>query len=377
MSRKSRSKRYRPPLGSIPGTLSIDPSLPPPEMRLIAYAADKFDERKLQRPDELKAYIDDPAWTVIWLDVDGLGDEATFEAIGAATKLHKLSLADAAHPYQRPKAEDFGEYIFVIARAPFRENSDCLDTEQVSLCLEKRLVITFQERAKPGDCFDPVRERLRKSIGLLRQRGPDLLAAALLDSTIDAFFPVLEVLGEQLDLLEQQAMTNLDPAMMRELHRIRRDFLTVRRAAWPLREAVGSLAREHEGLIAESTRPYLRDCYDHTVQIIDLVETGRELGASLMEMHLSLASHRMNEIMKVLTIITTIFIPLSFIAGIYGMNFDTRHPMNMPELRSPYGYVGVLIAMTLIAGAMVYGFWRRGWIGRGPNSRRQPPGRPH
>jgi magnesium transporter len=255
--------------------------------------------------------------------------------------------------------EDFGKYVFVVILAPLVGPLGVLDTEQISLCLGERLVLTFQERAKPGDCFGPVRDRLRKGVGLLRHRGSDLLAAALTDAVIDAYFPVLENLGEQLDEIEQRAMADLDPENMRALHHVRRDFLTVRRAAWPLREAMGALSRDATPLIVDTTRPYLRDCYDHAVQIIDLVETGRELGASLMEMQISMASHRMNEIMKVLTIITTIFIPLSFIAGIYGMNFD-----HMPELRWRYGYPAMLVVMSIIAACMVYWFWRRGWIGR-------------
>lgn len=342
-------------------------------MRLFAYSADKFEERAIERPELLKDYLADPRWSVVWLDIDGLGDAHVLEAVGAAVNLHKLSLADAAHPYQRPKVEDFGKYIFAVLVAPIgcTGADSAVDTEQISLCLGERFVLTFQERAKPGDCFGPVRERIRKSVGQLRHRGPDLLAAALIDATIDAYFPLLEDLGERLDAIEERAMSDLDPATMRSLHRVRRDFLTVRRAAWPLREAMGALYRDQTPLITEGTRPYLRDCYDHTVQIIDLVETGRELGTSLMEMHLSLASHRMNEVMKVLTIITTIFIPLSFIAGIYGMNFDTRHPLNMPELRSPYGYVTVLMAMGLIAAGMVFGFWRRGWLGGGSRRTRE------
>ncbi len=337
-------------------------------MRLIAYSPDKFEEHTLDRPEHLKGYLADPKWTVVWLDIDGLGDAQALEAVGSAVNLHKLSLADAAHPYQRPKVEDFGQYIFAVILAPILGVDKSLDTEQISLCLGERFLLTFQERAKPGDCFGPVRDRLRKGVGLLRHRGPDLLASALIDATIDAYFPILEDLGEQLDQLEERAMARLDPQTMRALHHVRRDFLTIRRAAWPLREAMNSLHRDQTPLIADTTRPYLRDCYDHTVQIIDLVETGRELGASLMEMHLSMASHRMNEIMKVLTIITTIFIPLSFIAGIYGMNFDTSKPLNMPETRYPYGYIAVLITMGLIAAAMVYGFWRSGWIGRKPRS---------
>ena len=228
----------------------------------------------------------------------------------------------------------------------------------------KGFVLSFQEANKPGDSFDRVRDRIRKSSPAIREKSADYLLYALMDAAIDAYFPLLENLGEQLDELENAAMQHMDPATMRRLHQLRREFLTVRRAAWPLREAVGVLHRDSMQLVTDSTRVYFRDCYDHTVQIIDLVETGRELGTGLMEMHLTMASHRMNEIMKVLTIITTIFIPLSFIAGIYGMNFDTTHPLNMPLLRWKYGYITIIGVMALIAAVMVYLFWRNGWIAK-------------
>jgi magnesium transporter len=357
---------HRPPAGSAPGTLIVDPAAPAPVMHLIAYGPEQIEEKTLGSAEQLGQYLNSDRWPVVWLDVDGLGDAALLETIGAAAGLHRLSLADVAHPYQRPKVEDFGAYLFVVARAPFRiAGPDAtLDTEQVSLCLGKRFVLSFQEQAKPGDSFDGVRDRLRRSIGAIRAKGPDYLLYALLDASIDAYFPLLEDLGEQMDRLEQAAMTGLEPDTMRRLHRVRREFLTVRRAAWPLREAMGHLHRDQTPLVADNTRIYLRDCYDHTVQILDLVETGRELGTGLMDVHLTLASHRMNEIMKVLTIITSIFIPLSFIAGIYGMNFDTSHRWNMPELRAPYGYIFVLVVMVLLAGAMMFAFWRRGWIGK-------------
>lgn len=364
---KKRRRPKRPPPGSVPGTIAVDPSVPPaptPEMRLLAYGPEGVEERRVEVPTEISAYLQDQRWKVVWLDVDGLGDAKVLEGVGELAKLHRLSLADAANPYQRPKVEDFGDYVFVVARAPMRWPDGSLDTEQISVCLGEKLVVTFQERTKPGDCWGLVRERIRKSIGVIRQRGPDYLVSALLDAAVDAYFPILEELGERLESLEERAMMDLDRSTMRALHAVRRDFLMVRRAAWPLREAMGVLARDPTARIADGTRPYLRDCYDHTVQIMDLVETGRELGTSLMEMHLSMASHRMNEIMKVLTIITTIFIPLSFIAGIYGMNFDTSKPLNMPETRWAYGYPAVLLAMALIALVMMVGFWRRGWIGR-------------
>jgi magnesium transporter len=368
MSRQSRRRRsHRPPPGSTPGTLVVDPSQPAPQMRLIAYGPDVFEERAITTAAELTEPLGSDKFRVVWLDVDGLGDAAVIEAIGQVVGLHRLSLADVVNTAQRPKVEDFGTYLFAVVKMPVVAEGCDLDTEQVSIVLGRNFVLTFQERFKPGDCFGPVRDRIRQSKGKIRSRGPDYLAYAIIDASVDAYFPILEDMGERLDAMEENVLEGLDRSAMQHLHRVRRQFLTVRRATWPLREAVAVLHREQFPLIADETRLYFRDCYDHTVQIIDLLETHRELGAGLMEVYLSTVSNRMNEIMKVLTIITTIFIPLTFIAGIYGMNFSPdAGPLNMPELRWKYGYVTVLAVMLLIAIIMVIAFRRRGWIGNQP-----------
>jgi magnesium transporter len=238
------------------------------------------------------------------------------------------------------------------------------DTEQVSLCLGKDFVITFQEQQRPGDCFEPVRRRLRESVGKIRSAGPDGLAYALIDAIVDAYYPAVEHIGDRLDTLEDEVFA-AHPRVLKQIHEVRRDLINLRRAVWPMREAIASLLRDRSELIAEPTRVYLRDCHDHAIQIIDLIETFRDIDASVMDVYLSGVSQRMNQIIKVLTVITTVFIPLTFIVGVYGMNFHTdASPYNMPELTWRYGYPAVWALMIGLAGWMLLVFWRRGWIGR-------------
>ncbi len=370
-ARAKRRRTRRPPPGSMPGTIAVDPTLPPTVMRLLAYGPTGIEESTMHCVDRLREILHSgtmdggKTWPVVWLDVDGLGSPGLLEQIAAAAGLHNISLADIVNANQRPKFEDFNSYLMVIVRTPFAAPNGGLDTEQISICLGSSFVLTFQEQAKPGDCFDAVRDRIRKSIGSIRSRSADYLMYSLLDAAVDAYFPLLESMGERLDAIEESQTNHLDTGTMRQLHMLRREYLTVRRAAWPLREVVGAIQREPTPLISDTTRVYLRDCYDHTVQVMDLVETARELAAGLMEMQMTLASYRMNEVMKVLTVITTIFIPLSFIAGIYGMNFDTSKPGNMPETLIPYAYPTLLSLMTIIALIMLVIFYRRGWIGKG------------
>lgn len=377
-SPKKRGSRKRRRIGVPPGTLPASPTGRKAVLRVIAYGPTGHEEIQLTSLDQFTALVTSGRWPVVWLDVDSVTDTQTLESVGTSLGLHRLTLEDVANTYQRSKVEDYGSYIFNVVRAPYQSatsTSGFIETEQVSFILAKGYLITFQEDEKPGDCFGPVRDRIRKGAGSIRERGPDYLMYSLLDGAIDAYFPLLEALGEQLDMLEDSASTTSSPQTMHRLHTIRREYLSLRRAAWPLREGVGALYREQTPLITDSTRVYLRDCYDHTVQIIDLIETGREMGAGLMELNLSIASNRMNEVMKVLTIITTIFIPLSFIAGIYGMNFDTSHKTNMPELRWEYGYITVLAAMFVIFLFMLLVFWQMGWIFKSskPPTHKSPP----
>lgn len=238
-----------------------------------------------------------------------------------------------------------------------------LETEQVAMALGRGFVVTFQE--VPGDSFDPVRRRLRSSGGQIRQRGPDYLAYALIDAAIDAFFPVLELIGEQVEELEDDVVARPGNRQVARIHDLKRNLLTARRALWPLRDMVNALLREDSPLIDQQTLIYLRDCHDHASQLIDMIETYREICSGLVDIHLSSASNRMNEVMKVLTVIATIFIPLTFIVGVYGMNFDpAAGPLSMPELGWRYGYPASLLLMAAIAAGLLMWFRSKGWIGR-------------
>lgn len=374
MHSKKRRRSQRPPPGSAPGTIIVDPSQSKPSIRVFGFGPDGFEEQAASSAAEIKPWFE--RWAVTWIDVDGLGDAAIISDLGALVGMHTLSLEDVVHVHQRPKFEDFGSYLFLVCRMP--HGLDCLETEQVSMCLGKNFVITFQERERPGDVFEGVRTRIRRQDSRIRRMPPDYLAYTLIDSVIDSYFPILEHYGELVDALEAETLERPKPDTVNRIHRVKRELIAARRATWPLREMINGVLRDTSPLISSETRVFLRDCYDHTVQIIDLVETYRDLTSGLTDLYLSVVSNRLNEVMKVLTIISTIFIPLTFIVGVYGMNFDTKYPWNMPELRQPYGYVFVLGAMSLIAAVMVWAFWRRGWIGQGRTRvpEKSAPGKP-
>jgi magnesium transporter len=312
------------------------------------------------------------------VNVDGIDHAETIQQIGRLFGLHPLTLEDVVHVHQRAKVEAYDEVLFIVARmVRINGNGDNegdgaeesaalrhgrLETEQIAMFLGRNFVVTFQEEGEE-DCLEPVRERLRRSLGRIRHLGPDHLAYAILDAVTDGYFPVLEWYSDELDVVEDNLDSHYDPVELRRIHDIRTDLLMLRRAAWPLREALQHLQRDTCEFITPDTRIYLRDCYDHTVQVIDVLETYREICADLREYYFSTLGQRTNEIMKVLTIISTIFIPLSFVAGVWGMNFDPdSSPWNMPELEWRYGYPSALGLMALIfVGLMIY-FWRKGWL---------------
>ncbi|PWB66968.1 MAG: magnesium and cobalt transport protein CorA [Deltaproteobacteria bacterium] len=355
MARKRR-KRWHPP-GTPPGTLSSHPEADkaPVRIALFRYDADNFEERALP-PDEI-ASLSVPESGVLWLDISGLSDPGVVRAVGEQFHFHPLGLEDVLNVPQRSKVERFEGHLLIV----LREVRHPEPPEQVSLFLGDRLVVSFQER--PGDSFDPVRERLRQAKGQIRAQGADFLAYALCDAVIDAFFPTLEKLGDAVEELEEKVIASPSPERFHEIRRAKQRLLEVRRAVWPARDAMNELLREESPLIRPETRPYLRDCYDHTVQLMDMVETFREFAAGLVDEYMSSVSNRMNEIMKVLTVMATIFIPLTFIAGVYGMNFDTKaSPYNMPELGWRYGYPAVLLVMAAAAGGMLAYFHRKKWF---------------
>ena len=338
--------------GASPSELAIDPKAGKPVIRAIGYSPQEVEEREIEQVGELSGFVGKHA--VTWVNVDGLGDAATLQELGRMFKLHRLALEDVAHAHQRAKVERYDEHMYVVMRmAPPREGEH---SEQLSLFLGENFVLTFQERQ--GDCFDLVRERIRKASGRIRSSGADYLTYALLDSLIDAYFPLLERYDERLTVLEELAIDPSQQKSINWIHATKRELLETRRAVWPLRDAIGMLMRE-EGFIRPETQIYLRDCQDHAIRILDLVETLREIGSGLMDIHLSTVSNRMNQVMQVLTIIATIFIPLSFLAGVFGMNFE---PKDMPPTNMQHGFLFVVGAMFLVAVVMLGYFRSKGWL---------------
>jgi magnesium transporter len=347
--------------GAAPGTLVLEEQTRP-RMRLMDYCSKKLHEQDLQSVDECIPYLIDDTPSITWIDIQGIGDRATFERLGEIFKLHPLALEDVVNVPQRPKTDAYPEQQLIIGRMVQCAEGGCLRTEQISILFGKGFVVTVQEEPD-RDVLDPVRERIRHDRGFIRAAPADYLAYALLDAIIDGFFPALELLGERLEDLELEVAA-ANRSMSRAIHDIKRELLTVRRSIWPQRDLLNALLRDDSPHVSKETRLYLRDTYDHAVQVMDMVETFREIASGLMDLYLSGVSNRMNEIMKFLTIISTIFLPLTFIAGVYGMNFDPNaSPYNMPELRHPYGYEMALGMMAASAiGLLVY-YRKKGWLG--------------
>ena len=352
--RLPRRKRTTP--GASPGTLVADPQAHGTYLRVTAYSGDAIEEHEILDVEQLAALRG--RWPVLWVDVVGLGDIDVLRRIGDLFGLHPLQLEDIVNVHQRAKTEHYDANLFVVARMPVP--GEHFDSEQIAMTLGEGWLLTFQER--PGDAFSPVRERLRRG-GRVRTQGADYLAYALLDSIIDAYFPVLERHGERVEQVEEQVITVTARQQVNEIHALRRELLAMRRAVWPLREMMAALLRDESSLIADSTRVFLRDCHDHVIQAMDMVEMLRDVTAGLLDLYLSSLSARMNDVMRVLTVIATIFIPLTFIVGLYGMNFaNPDSPWAMPELRWYYGYPLVMGLMLAVVVVMLAWFKRRGWL---------------
>ncbi len=351
-----KSKRHTKP-GSSPGQIAFADSTPRPSIRVIAYGPEGRTDRQVA--DVLSIIELRKAYPVIWVDIVQFGDAELIAAVGEAFGLHRLALEDAVNTHQRPKVEEYHDHLFVVAL--MLEDHEALETEQIAFFLGDGFVITFQER--PGDCFDRVRDRILTAKGRIRNSGADYLCYALLDAIIDGYFPALEKQGETLEALENRVVSSPEPHNIAELHDMKRNLQLLRRAIWPHREMVNNLIRDEHPLIAAETRPFLRDCYDHTIQLMDIVETYREIAAGLVDVHISSVSFKLNEVMKVLTIVATLFMPLGFIAGVYGMNFDRQtSPWNMPELGWYWGYPFALLLMLGSAVALLWYIWKKGWL---------------
>ncbi|PWG65805.1 magnesium/cobalt transporter CorA [Sediminicurvatus halobius] len=352
--------RHRPRSGTAPGTLVAPPGARPPTINVMAYGDDELIERADVSLDEVERLLGRHA--LVWVDVRGLGDAETIAQLGQLFDLHPLALEDVLNTHQRPKVEHYDESSFIITRLPHLTD-EALELEQISLFLADGLVVSVQEQ--PADCFDPVRTRIRKHAGnrgrLLRA---DYLAYALLDAVVDSYFPLLEQYAERIEGLEERTVSRPEHAGMLEIQRLKRELLQIRRAIWPQRELFRGL-REGEGRLAGDTGLFLRDCEDHVLQIMDLLEIYRERLGTAVDLHVSALSHRMNEVMKVLTIIATLFMPMTVITGIYGMNFDPAvSPWNMPELGWRYGYPFALGLLVGVGALLLFYFRRLGWLGR-------------
>lgn len=345
--------------GAPPGTLIAPSESNAPIVDVLAYAEGDFIEHKDVGIDSIREVRQQHA--VTWVNLTGLGDTGLLVQLAEEFGLHHLALEDVLNVHQRPKVEEFDDHLFIVVRmiaAP-----DSTETEQVSMFLGKDYVLSVQE--KTGDCFDAVRERVRRGKGLVRGRGADYLCYTLIDAVVDAYFPALEILGEKLEHLEEVVVGSADAKSIEPLHDMKRDFLHLRRAIWPHREMLNTLVREEHSLLSRDSQIYLRDCYDHTIQLMDIVETYRETVSGLMDVYISSVSAKLNEIMKVLTIIATVFMPLGFIASLYGMNFDRSvSAWNMPELGWRLGYPFALGLMVICAIAFIAYFWRNGWMTR-------------
>jgi len=323
-------------------------------IRIIDYDEAQFEEKEANTIEESFPFKDKP--TVTWINIDGLHEVEIIEKLGNHFGLHPLLLEDILNTDQRPKMEDYGDYLFVVLKVLFPgENKDQIEAEQVSLILGSNFVISLQEGE--GNVFNLVRDRIRKNKGRIRKTGSDYLAYALLDAIVDNYFLVLENVGEKIEDTEQQLATNPSPETLQYIRELKNEMIFLRKSIWPLRELINGLERCESTLIHESTGAYLRDVYDHTIQIIDTVESYRDMISGMVDIYLSSVSNKMNEVMKVLTIFASIFIPLTFVAGVYGMNFEF-----MPELTWRWGYFALLGFMVFVGVSLVVYFKRKRWL---------------
>lgn len=325
-----------------------------PTVLVMDFSEHEFREFKAKSVEDTFALRETA--TVSWIDISSMIDGETIEKTGEHFRIHPLILEDILTQGQRPKMEDMEDYIFVVLKMlSYDEKADEIKAEQISLVWGRNFLISFQEFE--GDVFNAIRDRIRNAKGRIRKMGTDYLAYSLIDAVIDHYFIIMEKLGERIEILEERLIENPGREALRDIHTMKQDMLFLRKSVWPLREMISGLEKSESPLIHEATVMYIRDLYDHTIQIIDTVETFRDILSGMLDIYLSSTSHRLNEVMKVLTIISTIFIPLTFIAGVYGMNFEF-----MPELKTHWGYPAVLTLMAGAALAMVYYFWKKKWF---------------
>jgi magnesium transporter len=346
-------RKSHPPVGARPGTLAIPLGSPPPQIRLVRYDADSIEEREVDDVATLANLGED---RVTWIDVRGLGDEAVLRQLATLFGMHPLALEDAVNVPHRAASTLYENQQVLIARVPVIGEDGSIDAPQVCFVLGRRSLLTFQER--PFGFFDPVRERLRAGIGPIRKLGPDYLAYALIDLLIDRYYPVVQELSEAMEELEEEVIEQPLEDSLAKIHQVQRKLVVIRRIGAPQREAIATLLRDHSPLVSEPVRVFLRDTHDHAAQIMEAVDSTREMGIGLVNLHLSNVSQRTNEVMKTLTLVASIFIPLSFLAGVYGMNFD-----DIPGIHRPESFAIFVAVIVAIAATMLWWFRRRGWLG--------------
>lgn len=331
-----------------------DKNAEPVKITIIDYDEAQFQEHEALTPEECAEFKYKP--TVTWIKVDGIHQHEIIEDLGRIFGIHPLIVEDIFSPQQRPKMEDFGDYIFIVLKVfYYNEDANELKAEQFSLIFSSNFVISFQESG--GDVFKMVRSRIKNEKGRMRRMGADYLAYVLLDAIVDNYFLILERLGDKIESLEERMVSDPTQETLQEIYDLKSIMIFLRKSVWPLREVISRLERGDSHLVHESTGIYLRDVYDHTIQVIDNIEIFRDMVSEMLGIYLSSISNKMNEVMKILTIITTIFIPLTFISGIFSMNFKY-----MPELEWEYGYQYSLVLMASLGMAMVAYFWKKDWL---------------
>ena len=356
MPKNRQIKRHSRKAGLPPGTLVHigDKKAEQIRITLIDYNEESFQERVVEKVEECFPFKEMP--TVTWINVDGLHNIETIEKIGKHFELHPLILEDILNTGQRPKCEDYEKCLFMVLKMLiYNDENNSVHSEQVSLVLGQNFVISFQEAI--GDVFEQIRDRIRNAKGRIRKMPADYLAYTLVDAIVDNYFLILEKMGEQIESMEEELIAEPSDKIVRMIHSLKRELIFLRKSVWPLRELISSLEKTESSLITDTTQPYLRDVYDHTIQVIDTVESFRDMVSGMLDIYLSSISNRMNAVMKVLTIIATIFIPLTFIAGVYGMNF--RY---MPELEWKWAYPAVWLVMAVVAVVMLIYFNRKKWL---------------
>lgn len=364
---KPKKARYiMPSPGASPGTVYIDENSLEPRIIVHSYDEKHYKVQQFDQLTEATNHIQNTNFTY-WVEIKGFKSPSLFDTLMREYNINKLVVEDITTTNQRPKFEEYGTYDFAVSRMLFIDQDNTLENEQLSFILTEKVLFTFQDKYE--DCLQAVRKRLEIGKGNIRLGGSSYLMYALMDMIIDQYFSVLGYWSEELDNIEDRLLAKPDKSVMFDTQHIKRNLITLRRVAWPERDKVNDMLRTDSKLITEQSKVYIRDAYDHCIQIIDMIESLKEISASNIDMYLSIISNRMNEIMKVLTIISSIFIPLTFIAGIYGMNFSREDPVtgkilpqNMPELYQEHGYLYTMIIMGLIALAQVVYFWRKGWF---------------